>query len=413
MSDKPPAQSAKAPPLFTLELKENGGRFAPTTYEELNRWIQQEQSSWNWIQQRSFGNHQNGSREAIDHLGHALNHAQQAQQHRQSNPQHAQQQVDACRSRLEEAFQRYKLPHSSTPLAKRIEAYRKEAGDQAASYFLSFFVSSPNGQVQFQAQELAAWRGIFEGLFERFQFAEAAPKGRKQAAELSFEELRVQAEDLVSKKSIAYEELHRNFEALAESIQVAAAKQTTGFDLAQKDRQVEFDTLKAEHKKEMDSLRNAFREEMSLRAPAGYWSEKRDGHRFWAWVTGAFSFAGIATAAVVIGLQIHDLLKNTAQGSSPETWRLAVLALIGVFTVWALRLLVRMFLSHLHLLTDASERVVMVQTYLSLLEGDNLDSKEDRHLILQALFRPASDGIVKDEGVPFSFAELLTRSGKP
>ena len=106
------------------------------------------------------------------------------------------------------------------------------------------------------------------------------------------------------------------------------------------------------------------------------------------------------------------MLSKTPAGSVPETWRLAVLALVGVFTVWALRLVVRMFLSHLHLLTDAGERVVMVQTYLSLMEGEHLTSKEDRQLILQALFRPAADGIVKDEGVPFSLAEALTRSGK-
>lgn len=56
---------------------------------------------------------------------------------------------------------------------------------------------------------------------------------------------------------------------------------------------------------------------------------------------------------------------------------------------------------------------VQQRHYLSLLEGVHLTSKEDRQLILQALFRPASDGIVKDEGVPFSLAEALTRSGKP
>ncbi len=81
--------------------------------------------------------------------------------------------------------------------------------------------------------------------------------------------------------------------------------------------------------------------------------------------------------------------------------------------MWGIRLIVRMFLSHLHLATDAAERVVMTQTYLSLLDGKHLPNDEDRKLILQALFRPTSDGIVKDEGVPFSLAEALTRSGKP
>jgi hypothetical protein len=47
-----------------------------------------------------------------------------------------------------------------------------------------------------------------------------------------------------------------------------------------------------------------------------------------------------------------------------------------------------------------------------LLEGDRLANKEDRQLILTALFRPAADGIVKDEGIPPSMLEFLTRQGK-
>ena len=75
-------------------------------------------------------------------------------------------------------------------------------------------------------------------------------------------------------------------------------------------------------------------------------------------------------------------------------------------------LIVRMFLSNLHLASDADERVVMVKTYLSLIEGDQLSSNEDRQLILKALFRPTTDGLVKDEGIPPSFLEFLSRSSK-
>lgn len=411
MSDNAPVPPAKHEPLFVLDLGENGGHFAPTSYEELIHWIQDEQSFWTWTGQRNYGNHQQGQQEARSHLINALTHATQAQQHVQSNPQHAQQQLDACRARIEDAFLRQKLPHSSTPLAKRVDAFRKEMGDQSASYFLAVIVSPQNGQSQFQPQELSAWRGLIEGMLDRFQLVATIPKGRKQAAEQSFEQLRGEAEKLLDEKTTVYDALHRDYEVLAGSIRTTASEHATEFDTAQQTRQAEFEKLSTEHQQGMESLRKAFREEMALRAPAEYWTAKRSGHRFWAVITGALSFLGIAVAAGLIGWQVHDLLKNTPQGTTPETWRLAVLALIGIFTVWGLRLLVRMFLSHLHLLTDAGERIVMVQTYLSLLEGNNLDSKEDRQLILQALFRPASDGIVKDEGVPFSLAEFLTRTG--
>lgn len=413
MSETATSPPAKAPPLFNLDLKENGGLFAPTDHGELIRWIQTEQNFWIWIQQRNYGNHENFQREALSRLNEALNAAQQSQQHIQSNAQHSQQQLDLACDRIQQAFQQRKLPHSSTPIAKRVDAYRKEAGDQAASYFLAVNMGVGNNQPQFQAVDLPSWRGLLEGMLERFHMPQASAKGKKAAAEQSFDQLRAKAEQLLGEKTDAYDTLHREYQSLAESIRSAAGTQALGFESAQDQRQSEFDQLKAEHEKAMEALRKTFREELALRAPAEYWSKKRDGHLKWAWVTGGASFIGIGGAAAGLGWQIHALLNKTPAGIVPETWRLAVLALVGVFTVWALRLVVRMFLSHLHLLTDAGERVVMVHTYLSLLEGDHLTSKEDRQLILQALFRPASDGIVKDEGVPFSLAEALTRSGKP
>lgn len=412
MTDVISAPAAKAEPLFTLNLGENGGVLSPETIQDLRAWISKEQNFWGWTR-RNYGGHEQGAREAVDHLAHALNHLQEAEKHQERNPEQTQRQIEACRKRVEEAFLRCRLPNSSTPLGKRVEAYRAEVGDRASSYFLAVFVPPQNGQPNFQAQSLDAWRGLVEGLLERYQLTTTIPRGKKRAAEQSFEELRVRAESLVAEKTAAYDTLHRDYEGLADSIRSTSDEQVTEFTALQQKRAKEFETLKAEHQQEMESLRKTFREEMALRAPAAYWEKKRTGHRIWAIVSGAFSFAGIASAAGLLGWQIHDLLANTPQGAAPETWRLAVLTLIGVFGVWALRLVVRMFLSHLHLLADAGERIVMVQTYLSLLEGDQLEGKEDRQLILQALFRPASDGIVKDEGVPFSFAEILTRTARP
>jgi hypothetical protein len=114
-----------------------------------------------------------------------------------------------------------------------------------------------------------------------------------------------------------------------------------------------------------------------------------------------FCCLGLATT-------IYEFLWRSG-GSTPATWQVAVLALLGLFGVWATRLVVRVWLSHVHLATDAAERVVMVKTYLAL-GADGMPSADaDRQHLLQALFRPASDGIVKDEGIPPSFLEVLTR----
>lgn len=68
--------------------------------------------------------------------------------------------------------------------------------------------------------------------------------------------------------------------------------------------------------------------------------------------------------------------------------------------------------------TTADEQTTHFDSAQTQRDGDfeklveHLASNEDRQLILQALFRPASDGIVKDEGLPPSMFEFLTRQSK-
>lgn len=394
-----------------MDLLENGGALQPTTIDEAVAWIQQEQSFWKWLTSRSYGNHDQRLRHAIGQLNEAMNHGQRARQYKDSHQQQFAAEVAGLRSRLEEAFVQRKLPHSSTTLAKRIEAYRQETDDQSASFFAAVFVPPDKGH-HFQPQELSAWRGLVEALIDRFQLASAPQKGRKQAAEQSFEQLRTKAESLLGEKTAAYDALHREYAALAESVRGTADSQVQAFDTAQEKRKGDFETLVSEHKQAMENLRKTFREEIALRAPADYWETKRKSHLRMSWVTGVLSFVAIGGAGAGLVWLIHDLVSKTPSGTQPDAWRIAMAVLVGVFALWGARLIVRMFLSHLHLLTDAAERVVMVKTYLSLLEGDRLASKEDRQLILNALFRPAADGIVKDDGIPPSMLEVLTRQGR-
>lgn len=398
-------------PLFKIDLAENGGLFAPTTPEQITNWIQREQSFWSWIQGRSYGNHDQGIKQALEQLNQALSHIQQARQYKDSNPQQYQAQLNGTLDRVRDVFVQRKLPHSSSTLGKRIEAYRKETNDNTCSFFAAVFIPPQQGH-NYQPQDIAAWRGLVEGLIDRYNLGSAPVKSRKQAAEQSFEQLRGKAETLIGEKTLAYDELHRSYDSVAKDIATTAGDQGTLFKTAQDQREIDFQKLVDAHKEEMEQLRKTFREEISLRAPADYWETKRTGHVLMSRILGGVSFGAIAIATGGLGYFIHDLLGKTPQGQAPESWKVAMLVLVGVFTVWGVRLLVRMFLSHLHLSTDASERVVMVRTYLSLLEGDRLSGGEDRQLILQALFRPASDGIVKDEGLPPSVFEFLTRQSK-
>ncbi len=60
------------------------------------------------------------------------------------------------------------------------------------------------------------------------------------------------------------------------------------------------------------------------------------------------------------------------------------------------------------LASDAAERVVMIKAYVALAREGKLDDSH-RSLILQALFKPSTTGLVKDDAVPASMLDLATR----
>jgi Family of unknown function (DUF6161) len=73
--------------------------------------------------------------------------------------------------------------------------------------------------------------------------------------------------------------------------------------------------------------------------------------------------------------------------------------LMTTIAFWIGRILLRMYLSGHHLATDAEERRTMIMTFLALAKNKSVE-ENDRKLILTALFRPGSDGIVKDDAAP-------------
>lgn len=416
------APEPKPEPLFTLDLGANGGVLAPTSYADLQQWIRTEISFWDWT--RVFFKDTNEAlrweslHESIDLLVNALNITKNAEKNGRFSLLYEKNKLDRkdikellerCQHSIVSAYVSYKIPHSSTPLGHRLKQVRQSAGDRAALVYVSMHLDPQVGQNDVLGHPAVEWRGLVEGLIDRFHLAGSSTNHQSQAAGSSFEQLRRKAEKLVADQSQVLNALHKDFSELIESTHLESRVQSE----AHLARKTEFDELKSTHEQKLEALRKAFKTEIGMREPVEYWKTKRDIHQKWSKGWGGMSILGIAGAAGSLSWLIHDLLNKTPANTAPETWRLAVLALVAVFTVWGVRLIVRLFLSHQHLYTDAEERITMVQTYLSLMQGEHLASRSDRQLILQALFRPASDGLVKDEGVPFSLAEVITRQGKP
>ena len=161
-----------------------------------------------------------------------------------------------------------------------------------------------------------------------------------------------------------------------------------------------------------EKLHKQYDESLALQKPVRYWMMKATSHRIWAWVFGVVALACIGLAFWQLYAHAPQLL--IPQPGAEKTWHpsyfsLSILIASAVFAVWIIRIFVRLCLSHTHLLSDANERVTMARTYISLLRSKGGLQDKDRELILQALFRPSATGIVKDDGVPLSWLDFVTR----
>lgn len=199
-------------------------------------------------------------------------------------------------------------------------------------------------------------------------------------------------------------------------------QRATAFASAEQRREGEWVAKANGFEAEMQNLKDAYDKHMSLAAPVEYWETKQARHFKWMAVTGLVTAAGMVAAGALLHCELAAVAQQatstttTAKDgvvgvlSAIATWRLGSFLLLATLAFWVLRLLVRIFLSNLHLENDAAERVTMVKTYLALIRDGKLSSDSDNlKAVLAALFRPTGDGIVKDEGIPPNMLELLTK----
>jgi hypothetical protein len=203
-------------------------------------------------------------------------------------------------------------------------------------------------------------------------------------------------------------------------------------------QQSDFLAAEQKRKEQHDQVIAAYGEHTRLKAPVKYWSDKRSHHGWrrlgygivlviWGCAAVA-AFAGVwhfgylnaisSLTAQASATQTPSVSADAAPGgASPEpvdisnieniaafAHYLGLLAFVLVALIWVTRLLVRMWLTHLHLESEAHERVVMAETFVALVGDGKVTEKDDRQLVLQALFRHVGDGLVKDDALP----ELLS-----
>lgn len=197
-----------------------------------------------------------------------------------------------------------------------------------------------------------------------------------------------------------------------------------------------FSKLEIEFQGKMVRQEKFYKDKLAVHSAVEYWSNRSSKHealsRSWG-IASAFLLvvaaiallcffpAFVAPSSSPAASADEATVKSTVAGVRDWLGSATRFGLAVAFFVWPLRIFVRNYLSNAHLATDAAERAVIVQTYLALLNDEQLQDDADLKKlmlgpVIESMFRHASDGIVKDDGIPWQpamFAEIMKNVSPP
>jgi hypothetical protein len=176
------------------------------------------------------------------------------------------------------------------------------------------------------------------------------------------------------------------------------------------DAKNQVDTTLSDFNTRIEEIKNTFHTKMALEAPVTYWQKKSTHHLYNTIIFGTLTIISFFLVSWFLYHTLSDFFGDTSTTHPVEYWRIGSFLLFASLGIWIVRIFVRLLLSNIHLRTDADERVTMIQTFLALASDGKIDTEKSLLIILEALFRPASTGVVRDDAAPASPLEMLTRT---
>ncbi|MGL4489849.1 MAG: DUF6161 domain-containing protein [Rhizobiaceae bacterium] len=381
--------------------------------EELESFVAKERSIWSWVRSAEATRGRNLSvaswvENNFYEISVAIDRMKQGIPTQSSG-------IDAV---FQTVFGDRKFPYPNSPLQKYIETLSKS--DAEAAYLSLEFLAS-NAQYANQSIEKSrAAHGVLSLMLGQNSKTPSAIKNSMVELE---KELRRKNEDsnrLAIDQKLDFDRQKNRFDALetTASKRLAKSAQRLGQQTIRNNtaKISDLQSLVSKAVAELELTRQTYAEFMTLSAPVQYWKDKSERHksnsvRLSCTLIGMAIFGGALLLGFLNSIS-NDILTSKypeAFGSHAVQISQGIVATTIIF--WIARILTRLFLSQNHLAIDAEERATMVETYLALINNGSAE-KEDRHIVLDSLFRPTADGIVKDDAAPdLSPASLLARIG--
>ena len=372
---------------ITIPKEVTGKTIQFGSISELQNWIQQEQQAYHWVSElrRNFSshiwNHVTAQFQAVQQQINAINQ-------NISRTQPFDGHIDAIHSWFESTYPKKKLFLSTSAEFKAVLDLKVSDPIKAAT-FLGHLIKLPH-----LYQNGIETIEMLEASHEYFQYANGLSKKDLSAERQALEELKKEWDIHFTTYRDQEDNLKTEFETTK-----------TNFDKYFQDTQKNVADHLKKHTEDLEELKKTYDQYMALKAPVEYWKNKRQKHRDNASLLKKWSIGTGATGAILFTLSALYFLST----EPVSYFKVAIFLFLGTLFFWAMRVLVKLMLSNVHLEGDAHEREVMCQTYLALLRDKTGLEENDKKLILTTLFRPSSSGIMGEDGIPPGFYDVMTK----
>ncbi len=395
-------------PLIKLPFKDREKQFTDT--DELQKFVRLQWDSWSWLEKLEYKyggslrqpwnlyrNYLKQIEEFLNEYKQLEETAEELEEGSEEQPEKSEEELDNdpkeiltenLLSQTEEAVNQGFF-QSESPEAKFILGLKDKKTPRVAGYALAFLT---NQDVSIHE------KSAIEGCFWSLQFLQG-----------NTDTVKVQQSALESMKQDWDTQFGKQHETLREQNKKLTAEVT---ELkSQHDSLVKSNRDQTEKAKEqLKDIERTYDEKLALQSSVTYWKDKRANHQRVMWYMGAATLlCSILTGSGFIWW-VHKYLEGPV--TQIPLSKLGVTLAISSLGIWLTRLLSKIFISNLHLRTDADERATMIQTYLALLREDKGPKDEERQLILQTLFRPSSTGFIKEDGPAGLYENISKMIGK-
>jgi hypothetical protein len=291
---------------------------------------------------------------------------------------------------------------STNPAASFIFGLREKRGDRVAAGAYAAVLSAQintGGQTQ---------SDFFEGIVEAFLYKREIDWTANAHQEV-LNRLKTKYDDEIARQNERFQQLEEKNRLLNVTFDTALKEKTESLKKLHEDQTTDYAKLTEKHVQNLASIEKAYDQKLALQKPVKYWQTKERYHRIRSIAYGIVALVSGILAAGGLGLLAYEYLGKLSATENPKHWQIGLLVVGAFFAVWLVRVFVRLFFSNVHLATDAAERRMMILTYLAMSREGAQFGAEDKKLIIQHIFRAASDGLVKDDAAPPTLFELFTR----